>query len=273
MGSAECLVKLRDILKILPTGICKLYFTYFNWNAYFANDNANSMLLEFILLFGVHVTQLFMSFTSYSIDKNAAMTFWHEHFPSHPAASPRWTAAWPSAPDTWAATAPPCRSSRRTRSPASAPRRPRRPAAPRRRRGWSCRQVSWVTGRPSVPAPEFPKNLSLSHTHTNRGLAQHQLYWFTRSSSKCLLRRHCKGRGKKSWRCRFSCDTVEEDWTEIHVSCKRTRHARIYLWGQNGCFSICLERFYYKDNKRCLHLKPLYLNMKFLKKRFFAIFK
>lgn len=77
------------------------------------------------------------------------------------AASPRWTAASPSAQDTWATTGPRWRTSPRTPSPVSAPRRPPHPAAPRRKRGSSSRQVSWVTllhshTRPSLSWDSFP---------------------------------------------------------------------------------------------------------------------
>ena len=83
------------------------------------------------------------------------------------AVSPLWTAASPSAPDTWATTGPRCRTRPRTRSLASAPRRSPRPAAPRRRRGSSCRQVSWVTQPPSSHKTDarFPR------AGTHRGCA------------------------------------------------------------------------------------------------------
>lgn len=133
---------------------------------------------------------------------------------SQSAASPQWTAVQPSAPDTWAATAPPCRSSRRTRSPASVPRPPHRPAGPLKRRGWSCRQVRWVSPRTSHHETESFPRTSRSHT----GDLCNINYWFTCSSSKCLLWRHCK-REKQ-----LKCDPYEEDWRGIHVSCKCTRN-------------------------------------------------
>lgn len=84
-------------------------------------------------------------------------------FSSVLAASPPWTAASPSAPDTWATRGPRCRTRPRTRSLASAPRRPPRPAAPRRRRGSSCLQVSWVTRSASVIAQDRHNHEALTH--------------------------------------------------------------------------------------------------------------
>lgn len=83
---------------------------------------------------------------------------WRDAFFPVPAASPLWTVASPSAPDTWATTGPRCRTSPRTWSPASAPRRPPRPTAPQRRRGSSCRQVSWVTQSLVAVMRQFPKS-------------------------------------------------------------------------------------------------------------------
>lgn len=64
--------------------------------------------------------------------------------PSSPAAaSPRWTAASPRGPGTWATpTGASWPTRRRTRSPAPAPRPPRPPALPQRKRGSSSQQVS-----------------------------------------------------------------------------------------------------------------------------------
>lgn len=105
----------------------------------------------------------------------------HLHL-SFPAASPPWTAAWPSAPDTWATTGPPWRTSHRTRSPVSAPRRWPRPAAPQKRRESSCQQVSWVTRSPSVLTRVLCHHETVSQDTLKEDLCNIN-HWFTRSSS------------------------------------------------------------------------------------------
>lgn len=103
-------------------------------------------------------------------------------FSSTLAVSPLWTAASPSAPDTWATRGPRCRTRPRTRSLASAPRRPPRPAAPRRRRGSSCLQVSWVTRWASVIAQDRH-----NHETLTQELAHTLLHnWITYGHRVCL---------------------------------------------------------------------------------------
>lgn len=99
------------------------------------------------------------------------------------AASPLWTAASPSAPDTWATTGLRCRTSPRTRSPVSAPRRPPHPAAPQRRRGSSCRQVSRVTQSPSVLAQDRRCHETVSQVLAHTGLVQYQQLNYPSSSN------------------------------------------------------------------------------------------
>lgn len=95
------------------------------------------------------------------------------------------------------------------------------------------------TGRHETES--FPRT-SLSVTHTQRTCATS-----TTDSHVLPQNVYCggaaKGEKKKSLRCRFSCDTVEEDWSEIHVSCKRTKTHKNLFMRPNGCFSNCFEPF------------------------------